>query len=41
MRIMEREAMSMFILDTDIQKKAEQVKYTTLQVESLILKQMS
>lgn len=38
---MEREAMSMFILDADIQKKVEQVKYAKLQVESLILKQMS
>lgn len=34
MRIMEREAISTFILEADIQKKVEQVKYTKLQVES-------
>lgn len=31
---MEREAMPMLILEADIQKKVEQVKYAKLQVES-------
>lgn len=34
MRIMGREAISMFILEVDIQKKVKQVKCTKLQVES-------